>query len=274
MGDNVMFITAEKTQDIEKNTNTITTLEIAEMMELEHWQILRKLDGQEKDGKHIPGYVEILRNNEIVVTDYFIKSTYVTTQNKTMPCYEVTKMGCDFLANKFTGEKGILFTARYVKRFHDMEEREKMVCEESKKSTLSETTEAAKLIKDVYEVAGVDPRYIAVSVNAIYKEAGLNLPLPIEMKEDKLYDQTEIAKELGIMSTSGKPHSQAVGTIISMLDIAENDKISTPYVNHGHSGVVMQYTDRVLAMVREWLKENGYPRSITGNSKSFKVSYV
>lgn len=122
MGDNVMFITAEKTQDIEKNTNTITTLEIAEMMELEHWQILRKLDGQEKDGKHIPGYVEILRNNEIVVTDYFIKSTYVTTQNKTMPCYEVTKMGCDFLANKFTGEKGILFTARYVKRFHDMED--------------------------------------------------------------------------------------------------------------------------------------------------------
>lgn len=38
-----------------------------------------------------------------------------------MPCYEVTKLGCDFLANKFTGEKGILFTARYVKRFDEME---------------------------------------------------------------------------------------------------------------------------------------------------------
>lgn len=34
----------------------------------------------------------------------------------------MTKLGCDFLANKFTGEKGILFTARYVKRFHEMEE--------------------------------------------------------------------------------------------------------------------------------------------------------
>ena len=30
-------------------------------------------------------------------------------------------MGCDFLANKFTGEKGIIFTAKYVKRFNDME---------------------------------------------------------------------------------------------------------------------------------------------------------
>ena len=38
-----------------------------------------------------------------------------------MPCYEVTKIGCDFLANKFTGEKGILFTAKYVKRFNEME---------------------------------------------------------------------------------------------------------------------------------------------------------
>lgn len=274
MGNVAMPITDEKAQDFGRSTQTITTLEIAEMMEVEHWEVLRKLDGREDKGKHIKGYVEILNDNHLDVVDYFVKSTYMDSKGEKRPCYLVTKLGCDFLANKFSGEKGVLFTARYVKRFHDMEEREKMVCEESRKSTLSETTEAAKLIRDVYEVAGVDPRYIAVSVNAIYKEAGLNLPLPIEMKEDKLYDQTEIAKELGIMSTSGKPHSQAVGTIISMLDIAENDKISTPYVNHGHSGVVMQYTGRVLAMVREWLKENGYPRSITGNNKSFKVSYV
>lgn len=100
---------------------TITTLEIAEMMEIEHWQVLRKLDGREENGKHIKGYIEILGNHQMVVTDYFIKSTYMTEQNKEMPCYEVTKLGCDFLANKFTGEKGILFTAKYVKRFNDME---------------------------------------------------------------------------------------------------------------------------------------------------------
>lgn len=31
-------------------------------------------------------------------------------------------MGCEFLANKFTGEKGVLFTAKYIKRFHEMED--------------------------------------------------------------------------------------------------------------------------------------------------------
>ena len=40
-------------ENIEKNMNTITTLEVAEMMEVEHWKILRKLDGRENDNKHI-----------------------------------------------------------------------------------------------------------------------------------------------------------------------------------------------------------------------------
>lgn len=100
---------------------TITTLEIAEMMETEHWKVLRKLEGQEKEGKHIRGYIEVLGDNKIVVTDYFIKATYRTEQNKELPCYEVTRLGCDFLANKSTGEKGVLFTARYVKKFYEME---------------------------------------------------------------------------------------------------------------------------------------------------------
>lgn len=97
---------------------TITSLEIAEMMEMEHSKLLRKLEGDDTR----KGIISILGEAQMGVTDYFIKSTYLTSQNKEMPCYLVTKMGCDFLANKFTGEKGILFTARYVKRFHEMED--------------------------------------------------------------------------------------------------------------------------------------------------------
>ena len=101
-----------------KEELTLTTIDIADMMEMPHWQILRKLDGTKK----IKGIIQILRDNKIVVTDYFIPSTYLSEQNKEMPCYKVTRMGCEFLANKFNGEKGIVFAARYVKRFHDMEQ--------------------------------------------------------------------------------------------------------------------------------------------------------
>lgn len=102
---------------------SITTLEIAEMMEVNHWEILRKLEGRTGTSNKSKGYIEILAANQMVVSDYFTESTYKDDSGKENKCYLVTKLGCDFLANKFTGEKGTLFTAKYVKRFRDMEER-------------------------------------------------------------------------------------------------------------------------------------------------------
>lgn len=104
-----------------KIKKTLNTLEIAEMMETEHKLILRKLDGT-KDGK-TKGIIPILTENNFVLSDYFIESTYKDGSGKENKCYLITKIGCDFLANKFSGEKGILFTAKYVKRFDDMEKR-------------------------------------------------------------------------------------------------------------------------------------------------------
>lgn len=116
------FVSKEKIQ-YGNDAQTITTLEIAEMMELPHYEILKKLEGTTNPDGSVRqvGIIPTLGKGKIPVTDYFIKSTYTTSQNKEMPCYKVTKLGCDFLANKFNGEKGIIFTARYVKRFDDME---------------------------------------------------------------------------------------------------------------------------------------------------------
>lgn len=121
-----MTYTALSTKDeihFGNNVQTITTLEIAEMMELPHYEILKKLEGTTNPDGSVKqvGIIPTLGKGKIPVTDYFIKSTYLTAQNKEMPCYKVTKLGCHFLANKFNGEKGILFTARYVKRFDEME---------------------------------------------------------------------------------------------------------------------------------------------------------
>lgn len=101
---------------------TITTLEIAEMMGMEHGKLLRKLEGRQERGRHIKGYIEILNEAQMGVVDFFEKSTYKDGKGEIRPCYKVTKLGCEFLANKFTGEKGVLFTAKYIKRFHEMED--------------------------------------------------------------------------------------------------------------------------------------------------------
>lgn len=56
------------------------------------------------------------------MSEYFIKISYKTEgNNKTYKSYLFTKKGCEFIANKFTGEKGILFTAKYVEKFNKME---------------------------------------------------------------------------------------------------------------------------------------------------------
>lgn len=110
---------AEINRNKQKN-NTITTMEIAEMLNMKHYKVLEKLEGT-KDGK-TKGIIGVLSAHDFVVADYFIRSSYLDAQGKPRLCYLVTKLGCDFLANKFTGEKGILFTAKYVKRFDEMEQ--------------------------------------------------------------------------------------------------------------------------------------------------------
>lgn len=91
---------------------TLTSLEVAEMVEKTHANLL----------KDIRRYCKQLGEVKINFTDFFTESSYKTEQGKELPCYKITKKGCEFIAHKMTGVKGTAFTARYINRFHDMEE--------------------------------------------------------------------------------------------------------------------------------------------------------
>ena len=75
------IFTKEKTDKVQ----TIKSLEVADMVEKQHNELL----------KDIRRYVEQLSEGKIPHSDFFIESTYVTEQNKTMPCFDVTKKGCE-----------------------------------------------------------------------------------------------------------------------------------------------------------------------------------
>src|SRR5690606_8560261 len=66
-------------------------------------------------------YTEILDSRNLGSHEFFIPSTYTNEQNKLQPCFLLTRNGCDMVANKMTGEKGVLFTAAYVTQFEQME---------------------------------------------------------------------------------------------------------------------------------------------------------
>lgn len=71
--------------------------------------------------RDIRRYVGQLNESKIEPVDFFTESTYQNSQNKTQPCYLVTKKGCEFIAHKLTGQKGTEFTARDLYEFLKMD---------------------------------------------------------------------------------------------------------------------------------------------------------
>lgn len=85
--------------------------EVSEMVGKQHKDLLES----------IRGYIKYLISGNFRPSDFFIESNYIDGANRNKPCYLLTKKGCDMVANKMTGEKGVLFTAEYVTRFEEME---------------------------------------------------------------------------------------------------------------------------------------------------------
>lgn len=112
--------------------------EVAEMVGKEHKELLRD----------IRRYCEQLGESKIALTDFFSESTYTTAQNKVMPCYLITKEGCEFIAHKLTGVKGTEFTAKYIKRFHEMEDIIKDHVPQGKELLALAVLEAQKTIEE------------------------------------------------------------------------------------------------------------------------------
>lgn len=90
----------------------IDSREVAEMVGKQHNELL----------KDIRRYAEQLGEGKIPQSDFFTESTYKSDRGKEYPCYNVTKKGCEFIAHKLTGVKGTEFTAKYINRFHEMED--------------------------------------------------------------------------------------------------------------------------------------------------------
>ena len=103
-----------------KEIPVIDSREVAEMMGKTHSALLKDLQGS-KDGKSI-GIIPTLEKSNFDLSNYFIESSY-KAGTKEYKCFLCTKLGCEMLGNKQQGEKGILFTAKYVERFNEYEKK-------------------------------------------------------------------------------------------------------------------------------------------------------
>lgn len=88
---------------------TLDSREVAKMISKRHRDLMRD----------IRRYINDMDEGaKLRSPQFFIESSYESSQGKVLPCYLLTKQGCEFVANKLTGKKGTLFTAQYVSLFN------------------------------------------------------------------------------------------------------------------------------------------------------------
>ncbi len=146
-----------------RNT-TIPSMEVAQMVGKQHSDLL----------KDIRRYSVQLVEGKIPCNDFFKESTYITENNRTVPCYMVTKKGCEFIAHKLTGQKGTEFTAKYINRFHEMER--ELVIPNTTEIPVGEVASYLKAMDRVAVRQNLAPYKIAEAFKVVSEQFGIMLP--------------------------------------------------------------------------------------------------
>ena len=142
----------------------LTSMEVAQMVGKQHSDLL----------KDIRRYIAQLGEGKIPSSDFFTESTYQNSQNKTMPCYIVTKKGCEFIAHKLTGQKGTEFTAKYINRFHEMER--ELVSPNTSEISIGEIASYLKVIDRAAVRQNTPPYKIMEVFKMVSEQFGIRLP--------------------------------------------------------------------------------------------------
>nr|DAY91414.1 MAG TPA: regulatory protein [Caudoviricetes sp.] len=250
---------------------TISSREVAKMMEKEHWEVLRMIEGN----KDVVGIIPVLIDHSFVVNEYFIESEYKASNGKSNKCYECTKMGCEMLANKLTGEKGILFTARYVNKFNKMEqyikeqvpqltEEDQAILSIVNSTSKAETALAIKNYKEVVEKPLIET--IEKQSDAI-NELKPHAEYAERVLEDKktLLTPTQIAKDFGMAG-------QGLNALLHELGVQYKQNgqwlLYAKYQGKGYTGPYQpdipnakpqtRWTQAGKKFIHDILRKNGY----------------
>lgn len=233
------------------NVKTIDSREVAQMVDMRHADLIRNIESY---------IATISENAKLRSQDYFILDTYKADgNNKTYKCYRLTKMGCEMVANKLTGKKGILFTAEYVKRFNDMEQGTTPTppaIDDAKQMraeamNINARTRASKVLLNLAELTDM-PMYknilVAKAANIVTGEN--TLPLPKTEDTRKTYTVEQLCAKIG------KPKSWRgqLGKVLKkngMEQVADNGFFTHDSVQGHECRIFNWYEDVILPKLAE-----------------------
>ncbi len=247
---------------IEQNKELyVDSREVAEMTNKRHADLVRSIES----------YLEVLgQNAKLRSDDFFLESSYQAGTGKQYKHYLLTKKGCDMVANKMTGEKGILFTATYVDAFYQMQEQIKQTEITSSDSYMIEdpVQRAKRWIEEQQEklmleqeIGELKPK--ADYVDEILKSNGTMTATQIAAdyglsanKLNKILNETRLQRKVGNQWILYKEHMNKGLTKSNTISIVRSD---------GRQDTKLQtkWTQKGRLKIHEILTEKGYEAQLS-----------
>lgn len=97
---------------LNNKSQLLSSQEVAGMIGKKHSALMRD----------IRRYMTQLGVANIGHSDFFIESTYIDNKGELRPCFDITRKGCLFIADRLIGKKGTEFTAKFVTRLNEFDD--------------------------------------------------------------------------------------------------------------------------------------------------------
>lgn len=115
----------------------IDSREVATMVGKDHDKLCR-------DIRRYTSQLDAANFGEISI--FWVESTYKDTYGRKQKSYLVTKKGCEFIANKLTGEKGTKFAIAFINHFHETDIKQHENCNKRGSVKYIDSREVAEMV--------------------------------------------------------------------------------------------------------------------------------
>ena len=249
----------------------IDSREVAELIGKQHGHLMRDIRGYVKT-------MEKITQSTFGVSDFFLESAYFDITGRELPCFLLSKMGCELVANKLNGEKGILFTVAYVAKFNIMEAAERAELEAKAAAPaprLGEYNACARVVVRALKNVGAEWNRIIEFLTDLYEPFGISVAEEDEFYvEPQTYSAKQIAKMHGVYSKNGNPHYWAVAAILNEnIFIGDKHKTAVTVDFGDHVGVCIRYDEYAVQAAWDWIVESGFPSTVNGFGRTFHIKY-
>ena len=237
----------------ENGVPVVSSRDVAEKFRKQHSSVLKTIQGENRNGKHIDGLIDEILASGNPLTKYFIESEY-ENRGKMYKEFLMTRDGFSLVVMGFTGREALEWKLKYIEAFNKMEETLRNQSAKALPTTYKEAL--LQLLEEVEKNEKFEEERKVLLPKADYHDEVLN--------KEGLITTTVVAKDLGFKSAA------KLNQIMFLNNIIFKNKSGTwcPYADYEwlitegyadyqsyeneHSKPCLKWTEKG----RKWIVEN------------------